>query len=454
MSLTDAGSAVEAQMKLRLLGRRGVGPAEDQEDLAAFEESKAQHALGFSPLAVCVFVLANTVLGGSGMLGIPQAFSVAGSHLGLFLICVFGTMSAFGCHLLQCTARRIGEAPCTFYSVAARVCPRWSWLIDGAVAVKCLGVGTSYLIIVGDLLPQAMAAWGARGVLASRWFCILIGFCVGAPLACLSNLSSLKYTSFCTLSIVLWTMVLVVVFFCGGMDPCDNGVDQLPCDGAKTLDIGDAGPVQFLKAFPVFIFGFTCQQNVFTVCNEVRQASKRRVDTIILVSYLIAGCAFAVTAFLAYSTYGDLLSHDVLQSYPQSIIVQVTRSLFACVAVFSYPLQVHPSRLSFLALLRLACGPRNLDDTSPEFRRIEARRYYVVTVFLLATSVTIALSVNSLGIVLGIVGATGSTLVSYILPGLMYFMAFQTFHVKRIFAMCQFGLGCIIMPTCLAALFM
>ena len=57
------------------------------------------------------------------------------------------------CHM-TCFAR-IGQAPCSFYSVSNAVAPRWTWLIDGAVMVKCFGVATSYLIIVGDLAPPA-----------------------------------------------------------------------------------------------------------------------------------------------------------------------------------------------------------------------------------------------------------------------------------------------------------
>ena len=33
---------------------------------------------------------------------------------------------------------------------------RWYLLIDLAVAIKCFGVGCSYLVVIGDLMPEAM----------------------------------------------------------------------------------------------------------------------------------------------------------------------------------------------------------------------------------------------------------------------------------------------------------
>ena len=50
--------------------------------------------------------------------------------------------------------------------------------------------------------------------------------------------------------------------------------------------------------------------------------------------------------------------------------------------------------------------------------------HYSITTAFVATTATIALLVDDLGVVLSVVGATGSTIVSYILPGLCYFLLF------------------------------
>ena len=72
-----------------------------------------------------------------------------------------------------------------------------------------------------------------------------------------------------------------------------------------------------------------------------------------------------------------------------------------------------------------------------------------ITCSFLMFSFIIAMSVSDLGFVLGIVGATGSTIVSYILPGAVYIKLHPHPHMLKSFAYLQLLLGVIIAPTAL-----
>lgn len=85
--------------------------------------------------------------------------------------------------------------------------------------------------------------------------------------------------------------------------------------------------------------------------------------------------------------------------------------------------------------------------------RTEQRRHWVITVGFLAASYALALAVSDLGVMLSIVGATGSTIVSYILPGLCYYRLHPRPHLQRNVALMQLVLGCIIMPVALVIIF-
>ena len=62
---------------------------------------------------------------------------------------MFGAASAFGLHLLACCALKLGK-PCSFRRVTEEALPpAIGWIVDATVAVKCFGVATSYLIVVG-----------------------------------------------------------------------------------------------------------------------------------------------------------------------------------------------------------------------------------------------------------------------------------------------------------------
>ncbi|CAK9000884.1 unnamed protein product [Durusdinium trenchii] len=411
----------------------------------SFEAAKRAKGLGFASAVSGTLVLTNTVLGGSGLLGMPAAVAKAGYAFGLLLMVLFASCSAFGCHLLQCSARRIGQAPCSFYTVSNAVAPQWTWLIDSAVMIKCFGVATSYLIIVGDLAPPALSFFGLRQL--HRWEVILFAFGVAGSLTCCKNLSGLRFTAAGSVVIVAWTIVLIVLFVfqpSEAFEPCGHPghLEDLPCGGGEVKAVDLSEPLALGKALPVFIFGFTCQQNIFSVCNEVRNTTPQRMNGIITGAYCISFVALSSAAIFGYLTFGPQLKSDVLKDYPQNAVVAFTSLLYSMLAVFSYPLQIHPSRASALALMNLVRPSEG------------AHRWAAVTLLELVGSLLIAITVMDLGKILGVVGATGSTMVSYILPGIVYVQTFRDFHLRRSLALGQLILGCIIMPVCLVLLFL
>ena len=68
--------------------------------------------MGFASSGSCFVALTNTILG-SGMLGLPHAFSSCGYLLGLFFLVAGGLASSLGLHLLACSAvRDQARLPC------------------------------------------------------------------------------------------------------------------------------------------------------------------------------------------------------------------------------------------------------------------------------------------------------------------------------------------------------
>ena len=54
------------------------------------------------------------------------------------------------------------------YRDVALAVPGAGLYIDVAVAIKCFGVATSYLIVIGDSVPKAIVAFGASGLWLDR----------------------------------------------------------------------------------------------------------------------------------------------------------------------------------------------------------------------------------------------------------------------------------------------
>lgn len=108
--------------------------------------------------------------------------------------------------------------------------------------------------------------------------------------------------------------------------------------------------------------------------------------------------------------------------------------------MFSYPLQVHPCRASVDAVLRWRPNAlktsRNSPNNSPARSAllpgtqsqprvrndsIGELRFAIITTVIIILSYIAAMTVSSLDKVLAYVGSTGSTSISFILPGLFYY---------------------------------
>ena len=103
--------------------------------------------------------------------------------------------------------------------------------------------------------------------------------------------------------------------------------------------------------------------------------------------------------------------------------------------MFSYPLQVHPCRASLDAVLKWRpskrvdspnaspsrAGLTPLLPTSVKADHMSDVRFAAITTTIIVFSYIVAMTVSSLEAVLAYVGSTGSTSISFILPGLFYY---------------------------------
>lgn len=135
--------------------------------------------------------------------------------------------------------------------------PKLTTVIDTAVAVKCFGVATSYLIVIGDLMPEVMEQFGAPEAMQSRLLWVTVGFSIVIPLSFLKDLDSLKFTSLVSIFFVGFLTFLIMLYSTDteGLDPCADVDDT--CVGEKHNFLFD---VETMKVFSIFVFGFTCHQ--------------------------------------------------------------------------------------------------------------------------------------------------------------------------------------------------
>ena len=408
---------------------------------------------------------------------------------------------------------------------------------------------------------------GIERILEARQFWVLWGLAFVLPISFYRTLDSLKFTSTLSL-IIVYALALGVVLYGHGMfDPCegisagspttieklllettnaefvlededlepyyDNGhflrrwlqrvlVDPLEVASHNATEMfledtapecrGDVeawtNPTDTLKNLAIFVFSFTCHQNVFSFVNEIKNRTELRVNMVITASIGSALFLYLIVAFEGYRTYGSNVMGNILLNYPQTALVTIMRISISVMVVLSYPLQLDPARrciTSFVHALKRRSETRDIDGTASfvklttndpdqldptiEMGSIkvepsamkdtmetvevppkakgsihettidkairkdddsETFLFNCITCTFLALSLLISLVVTDLGTILAVVGATGSTMVSYILPGGIYIKLHpDEFTMTKALAYLQLIVGCIIIPTAL-----
>lgn len=189
--------------------------------------------------------------------------------MGSFMIVFSACASGLGLYFLTRSASKTQGRASSFFACSKLTYPSAAVWFDLAIAIKCFGVGISYLIIIGDLMPGvvrslsmvALAAAGGDGsgtvdpvwwFLEDRRFWITIFMGIIGPLAFLKRLDSLKATSALALSAVFYLVFIVIYYY------SDPDIKLPPKEEIRYVRLSS----DFFTTLPIFVFAFTCHQNV------------------------------------------------------------------------------------------------------------------------------------------------------------------------------------------------
>lgn len=98
-----------------------------------------------------------------------------GILLGVIVIVWAGLTAGFGLYLQTRCAKYLDRGSSSFAALSKITYPNAAVVFDAAIAIKCFGVGVSYLIIIGDLMPGVVKGFSegsVPGFLIDRQFWI------------------------------------------------------------------------------------------------------------------------------------------------------------------------------------------------------------------------------------------------------------------------------------------
>lgn len=439
--------------------------------------------------------LLNTIIG-AGILAMPYGLKSNGMLFGCILIIWSSLTSSFGLYLQNKVAKYTDQrGVVSYFSLSQLTYPSLSILFDSAISIKCFGVGVSYLVIIGDLMPKIMESlnidpesiWMHRNIWITLFMAVVV-----TPLSYLKKLDSLKYTSILALFSVVYLICLVLEhFFLSDVPVPDKHIDYI-------------GPVSIkgtLSSFPIFVFAYTCHQNMFAIINELKPSDKdgsqtRQSNHIIRNAISTACFSYLLVGIFGYLTFGNTVNGNIITMYPRDSVTSLIGRLCIVIMVsLSYPLQCHPCRgsinhvvhflkegvqsskvrgpnhstsapnysalssdieslhslrsdsslgadESFISTTPME-GAQDTEGHDPIIVPLTSKRFYIITTAIVLLSYLVAITVTSLAHVLAFVGLTGSTSISFILPGLFGFMLIKPLNgatkLNTLEKFCKYG---------------
>ena len=283
-------------------------------------------------------------------------------------------------------------------------------------------------------------------LLLSSDFWLLLVMLLVIPLSFLRTLDALRFTSQIALGTVVYLVIVVVGWFILKGPSPERGEVVMARFTSSTL-----------ASFPVQVFAYTCAQNLFPIYNELQNKTQQRMTTVIGISLGSAALCYEVLGIIGYLTFGSKVGSNIIAMYPAtSLVIAIGRVGIVLLVGLSYPLQLLPCRNSVHTLTKglvkwiqgrtdepatsgfntparngtderqpLASGFSNVSGVVKRGGDMTQKKFIVITVGILIAGFFIALTVDELEVVLGFVGSTGSTIISFILPGFFYFRMFR-----------------------------
>lgn len=378
--------------------------------------------------------LVKTIIG-AGILVLPFALMKTGLLLGLIMIFMAGALCILGLHLLNVAAMNLGRKA-SFSGLCSITYPKAAFAFEMAIAVKCIGAGISYISIVGTtssklaqqlLIPSLTSGTFMSDLLASKAFWTLFFAALITPICLMRKMDSLKYTSFGGLAAVMYLVFLTVWNF---FRNTNSSITKIPLFADFSFAM--------CSAYSVFVFAFTCHQNILPIQNESEDNTPSGLMRIIGSSVGSSTVLYLIVSIFGAATYGNSVEKVILNSFPKDEIpFIIARFMYVFLLVLSFPLQVFPCRI---------CIQKMTSSAAPNFTQNFSRWIYLISTFgIIALCAGIGALEYEVNKALGWVGATAGTFICYFLPAVIYNKLYlgTAMDWRRISAFILFIAGCL-----------
>ncbi|KAJ1872322.1 hypothetical protein LPJ55_003204 [Coemansia sp. RSA 990] len=340
------------------------------------------------------FNVLNTIIG-SGILCLPYTLHNAGFVFGLGMLVAVAFLSQFSLYALVVSGKRTGNDHFSSLTKAALGSSGYH-LLNYSIIIDMVGTVILYLMIIGDMvsalgniyLPFAVTRAGMIAVVSVVVILPLLFFRNTGPLA-----------AFSIFSIICIPYIILAV-----------AIRAPQYAGEVDVDFSFFGP-RVLPAMGVLAFAYGSCHAAFPNYSGLRDRAVKpwvQATSFATTGAIAISSGFAISGFLSF---GSSAQANILENFPETdSFINLGRLLFLMSLVFTTPLSFYPIR-----------------DTVTEMLKIDPQRHHVspiwesiCTVCLFSFCAISAMLFSNLGLAFELIGTLSSSVVNFIIPGLVF----------------------------------
>ncbi|KAJ3162729.1 hypothetical protein HDU86_003702 [Geranomyces michiganensis] len=287
--------------------------------------------------------LTNTILG-TQLLAIPYTFSKLGPGLGTLLLLFFAILTRSSLRLLVSAAQAVGYHDTRSARLTEQNTPSYATLsraafgkayaapvVDLIMAFATFGFAVNYLQMIAEGVPQILRELvpslveGPGDIPKLSWissggFSLLVFLILLVPLSFSRDVDDFRWfsgTAFCCAVYLAGVVVWCAASGDGLQQSSSPGVPPtVPAERPWFIMTNKA-----IGVLPVFVFLFTCHQNMFSVYNEFAAAEPTfagqnnnvtAIQNIIDIAIVVCSVIYLAVGFAGYLSFGEDVHMQIL----------------------------------------------------------------------------------------------------------------------------------------------
>lgn len=369
---------------------------------------------GTSSMRMAFMNMANSILG-AGIIGQPFAMRNSGLLGGIIVMVLLTFLIDWTLRLIVINAqmshtRSYQDTVHYCYGKAGKT------LLLVSISSFAYGGCMAFCVIIGDTIPHVLklflpeSAYEPGSVLGwllqRNVIIILFTSCISYPLSLNRDISKLAKAS--GFALFGMSIIVLITLFRG---PFADPALKAPIMKNEWLINKN-----LFQGISVISFALVCHHNTLFIFNSMRNATIEKFSKLTHIACGISMCFCLIMGISGLLNFGHNVKGNILNNFKANDFwINIARFCFGLNMLTTFPLEIFVVR-DVLKDVVIAFNSKN-DHPCPE---LTYKQHFVVTTFLVFSSMSVSLFTCNLGMILELIGATSASLMAYIIPPLCY----------------------------------